>query len=77
MSVEVKIGIVDSPRELTVQVADDSEKTFDAVSSALSGKTELLTLTDDRGSRFLVPAAKIAYAEVGSAEVRRVGFAAK
>ncbi|QKT08084.1 DUF3107 domain-containing protein [Gordonia sp. X0973] len=77
MSVEVKIGIIDSPRELAVQVADDSEKTFEAVSSALAGKTELLTLVDDRGSRFLIPAAKIAYAEVGSAEVRRVGFGSK
>ncbi|GED99537.1 DUF3107 domain-containing protein [Gordonia crocea] len=77
MSVEVKIGIVDSPRELAVQVADDSEKTFDAVSAALTGKSELLTLVDDRGSRFLVPSAKIAYAEVGSAEVRRVGFGSK
>jgi hypothetical protein len=77
MSVEVKIGIVDSPRELSVQVADDSEKTFESVASALSGTTDLLTLVDDRGSRFLIPSSKIAYAEVGSAEVRRVGFGSK
>ena len=77
MTVEVKIGIVDSTRELAVQVADDSEKTFDAVAAALSGKSELLTLVDDRGSRFLIPSAKIAYAEVGNAEVRRVGFGSK
>jgi hypothetical protein len=62
---------------LAVQVADDSEKTFDAVAAALSGKSELLTLVDDRGSRFLIPSAKIAYAEVGNAEVRRVGFGSK
>ena len=68
MSVEVKIGIVDSPRELSVQVADDSEKTFESVASALSGKADLLTLVDDRGSRFLIPSSKIAYAEVGSAD---------
>ncbi len=40
----------------------------------LTGKEPLLSLTDDRGARYLVPAAKIAYVEVGAAENRRVGF---
>ena len=42
--------------------------------SALAGKEALLTLTDDKGSRFLIPVTKIAYVEVGSSETRRVGF---
>ncbi len=31
-------------------------------------------LTDERGRRFLVNAAKIAYVEIGAADARRVGF---
>ncbi|MFZ2241107.1 MAG: DUF3107 domain-containing protein [Gordonia amarae] len=74
MAVEVKIGIVDSPRELAVQSALSSDDAYAAVQSALAGDAALLELTDDKGSRVLVPAAKIAYVEVGAAEVRKVGF---
>ena len=34
----------------------------------------MLSLTDDKGRRFLVHAAKIAYVEIGVADARRVGF---
>ncbi|MGV9825404.1 DUF3107 domain-containing protein [Gordonia sp. NPDC003429] len=74
MTVEVKIGITDSPRELSIQSTLSSEKALAAVESALGGKEPLLTLVDDKGSRFLVPVTKIAYVEVGAAETRRVGF---
>lgn len=73
MSVEVKVGITDSPRELSIQSTLDGDKAFAAVESALSG-SELLTLTDEKGARFLVPVTKIAYVEVASTESRRVGF---
>ncbi|GAA1480042.1 DUF3107 domain-containing protein [Gordonia sinesedis] len=74
MTVEVKIGITDSPRELTVQSTLTSDKALATVESALSGKEQLLTLTDDKGVRFLVPVTKIAYVEVGTSENRKVGF---
>lgn len=74
MTVEVKIGITDSPRELTIASTLTGEKAVAAVESALSGKEQLLTLTDDKGARFLVPVTKIAYVEVGSSENRKVGF---
>ena len=74
MSVEVKIGITDSPRELSIQSTLSGDKALAAVESALSGKESLLSLTDDKGSRFLIPVTKIAYVEVGSSETRRVGF---
>ncbi|KNA91662.1 DUF3107 domain-containing protein [Gordonia sp. w5E2] len=74
MSVEVKIGITDSPRELSIQSTLSGDKALAAVESALAGKEALLTLTDDKGSRFLIPVTKIAYVEVGSSETRRVGF---
>ena len=34
----------------------------------------VLALTDEKGRRFLVQAAKIAYVEIGAADIRRVGF---
>lgn len=74
MAVEVKIGIVDSPRELAVQSALSSDDAYVAVRGVLAGDETILELTDEKGSRILVPAAKIAYVEVGAAEVRKVGF---
>ncbi|MCA1703659.1 MAG: DUF3107 domain-containing protein, partial [Actinobacteria bacterium] len=35
----------------------------------------LLSLADDKGRRYLVPAAKVAYVEIGPSDGRRVGFA--
>jgi hypothetical protein len=34
----------------------------------------VLTLTDEKGRRILVPADKVAYVEIGEMEARRVGF---
>ena len=70
---EVKIGIVESPRELVVssdQTPDEVQKLVDA---SLNGGDALLKLTDDKGRRFLVRADQIAYVEIAPAE-RRVGF---
>ena len=70
---EVKIGIVESPRELVVssdQTPDEVQKLVDA---SLAGGDPLLKLVDDKGRRFLVRADQIAYVEIAPAE-RRVGF---
>jgi hypothetical protein len=71
--VEVKIGVQDTPRELTLESNQTPEEIRSAVQAALSGGT-LLELTDDRGRTLLVPAAKIAYVEIGPSASRRVGF---
>jgi hypothetical protein len=76
MSVEVKIGISDSNRELSVQSTLTSDKIYAEVEAALGGKQQLLSLVDDKGARFLVPVTKISYVEVGSTENRKVGFGA-
>ena len=34
----------------------------------------MLALTDEKGRRFLVQTARIAYVEIGAADCRRVGF---
>ena len=72
---EIKIGVADSPRELVVSSADSPEQVEALVTEALSGKQSLLSLADDKGRRYLVPAAKVAYVEIGPSDSRRVGFA--
>jgi hypothetical protein len=75
--VDVRIGITQVARELLVELADDIDRDAlkDAVGAALSGATDTLSLTDRRGREVLVPAAKIAYVEVGVADgERRMGF---
>lgn len=71
---EVKIGITDSPRELAFNSAQTPGEVEELVNSALGGNSAVLSLTDDKGRRFLVNTAKIAYVEIGAADGRRVGF---
>ncbi|HWL45551.1 MAG TPA: DUF3107 domain-containing protein [Ilumatobacter sp.] len=73
---DVRIGVTQAPRELTIDV-DDGERDAvkAAVDAALAGATDVLWVTDKRGKQIGVPAAKIAYVEVGTAEGdRRIGF---
>jgi Protein of unknown function (DUF3107) len=72
--VEVKIGITDSPRELVFSSAQTPGEVEELVAAALGEGSGLLSLNDDKGRRFLVHGAKIAYVEIGAADSRRVGF---
>lgn len=72
---EVKIGVTDSPRELVLQSSQTPAEVEELVTAAFSkGGSDVLSLTDDKGRRFLVQSAKISYVEIGVADVRRVGF---
>jgi Protein of unknown function (DUF3107) len=74
--VDVRIGITQAPRELTVEMPDDErDETVSAIEAALTGGDNVLWLIDKRGRRVGVPAAKIAYVEVGTSDGdRRIGF---
>jgi len=74
--VEVRIGVQHATRELVIESAQTTHAITDAVSAALAGKTEVLSLEDERGRRVVVPATKLAYVEIGEPESRRVGFGA-
>jgi hypothetical protein len=73
-TVEVKIGITDSPRELVFSSAQTPGEVEDLVSAALREGSGLVSLSDDKGRRFLIQTTKIAYVEIGVADARRVGF---
>jgi Protein of unknown function (DUF3107). len=72
---EVKIGVQHAPRELSLESAQTPDEVADAVTKALNDPGGVLTLTDEKGRRVIVPVAKIAYVEIDRATPRRVGFA--
>lgn len=71
---EVKIGVAESPRELVVASDQTPEEVQALVDEALGSGTGTLVLSDDKGRRYVVPSARIAYVEIAPSEGRRVGF---
>ncbi|MFF1354531.1 DUF3107 domain-containing protein [Streptomyces sp. NPDC058297] len=71
---EVKIGVQHTPREIVLESGQTADEIESAVSEALSGKAQLLTLVDEHGRKVLVPAERLAYVEIGEPAVRKVGF---
>jgi hypothetical protein len=75
--VDVRIGVTQVSREISIEMADTVDR--DAVkaqaAAALSGAVDVLWLTDRKGREVGVASAKIAYIEVGSSDSeRRIGF---
>jgi Protein of unknown function (DUF3107) len=73
IDVEVKVGIQMAPRELVVETDFSALDIEQALADALADDT-VFKLKDTRGNTVLVPAAKVAYVELGNAEPRRIGF---
>ena len=71
---EVKIGVAESPRELVVSSAQTPDEIEALVSDALKNPTGLLSLVDEKGRRFVLPAARVSYVEIAPADTRKVGF---
>ena len=72
---DVKIGVTDTGRELTVSSGSTPDEIEALISEALKIPDGTLVLVDDKGRRVIVPSAKIAYVEIAPADGRRVGFA--
>ncbi|GAB3297101.1 DUF3107 family protein [Epidermidibacterium keratini] len=71
---DVKIGVLHSPRELTVDTEQTPDEVREQVSKVLGDDDQVLELTDRRGRRIIVPVKRIAYVEIGEGDGRRVGF---
>jgi hypothetical protein len=70
---EVKIGVQNAPRELTIDTDNDAEQVEKLVSDAITSGG-VLSLTDARGRRVVVPAEKIAYVEITTSLTGTVGY---
>lgn len=73
---EIRIGIINAPRELVFESSKSAKDITKAFASALEAKAPFVELEDDKGATFVVPTAGIAYVQVGAEETRRVGFVA-
>jgi hypothetical protein len=71
--VEVKIGVQNASRELTLDVALSAEEIEEAVAKAIADGG-VLALSDAKGRRVVVPATKLAYVEVATSATGQVGF---
>ncbi len=74
---DVRIGIVQSMKELDIELPADADrdKVLADVEAALADEGKILWLTDRKGRQVGVPSAKVAYIELDPpAGDRRVGF---
>ena len=70
---EVKIGVQNVQRELTIDTTLDAEGVETAVADALK-EGGVLALTDAKGRRIVVPGAKLAYVDISTSVTGQVGF---
>lgn len=73
---DIRIGIINSPREISFESAQAASEIEKVVSDALESSAKFFKLTDDKGSVYLVPLESFGYIEIGSESTRRVGFVA-
>jgi hypothetical protein len=72
---EVRIGVVHTPKELALDLDASLDEVKKSIEKALSDDDGVLWLTDSRGRIVGVPAARVAYVEIeADGETRRVGF---
>ena len=76
---DVRIGVLHTPKEIEIELpaGTDRAQVRSAIDAALADANSVLWLTDRHARDIAVPAAKIAYIEVGSPDgERRIGFGA-
>ena len=73
---EIRIGIKNAGRELAFESDLSASEIEAAVANALAGGSKVLSLSDNKGRKFVVPVDALAYLEIGAEESRRVGFIA-
>jgi hypothetical protein len=75
--VDVRIGVVQSPKEIELELPEstDADQITAQVEEAVGAESGVLWLTDRKGRRVGIPAARIAYVELNTtSDDRRVGF---
>jgi len=73
--VEVKIGVQNAARELTLESSQSAADVENTIAKALEAGG-ILSLEDEKGRKVFVPVDKLAYVEIGEPSVRKVGFGA-
>jgi Protein of unknown function (DUF3107) len=72
---EVRIGVVFTPKELTVELEGGADDVVKLVEKALKDGAAFVWFDDTKGNKVGVPADKLGYVEVDADEgSKRVGF---
>ncbi len=74
---DIRIGVTHAPREITVEMGDDTdrEELKAQVAKALGDDDAVLWLVDRRGRDIGIPSSKVAYIEIGASnDDRKIGF---
>lgn len=75
---EVKIGVAEVPKELTLEIEGAADEIVANINTALERPSGLLWLTDTKGKQVGIPIAKLAYVEIEPDRgMRAVGFGGK
>jgi hypothetical protein len=74
--VDIRIGILNSPREIAFETGQSAADVEKVVAAALESDAKYIRLEDDKQKIYLIPTASLGYIEVGSEISRRVGFVA-
>jgi hypothetical protein len=74
--VDIRIGILNSPREIAFETAQSPADVEKVVAAALDADARYIRLVDDKQKVYIIPTAAFGYIEVGSEVSRRVGFVA-
>lgn len=73
---DVRIGVTDHPREIGVKLGDDADRAAvkAAIEASLTGSSETLWLTDEKGGEVGIASARIAFVEIGPEGGSPIGF---
>jgi hypothetical protein len=72
---ELRIGVVHSPKELSVELDGTADEIVAMIDDAVKDGAAIVWVTDLKGRRLGVPVGKIAYVEVDEDGAnKRVGF---
>jgi hypothetical protein len=74
--VDIRIGIINSPREISFETTQSSHEIETVIADALESSAKFFKLADEKGSVYIVPLESFGYIEIGSETSRRVGFVA-
>jgi hypothetical protein len=72
---ELRIGVVHTPKELSLELDGTADEVVGTIDKALTDGTAIVWVTDTNGRRVGVPTDRIAYIEVDEdSGAKRVGF---
>ena len=72
---EVRIGVVYTPREIVLEMSDDVDAVTKTIEAGLREEGSMMWLTDSKGRRVGIPTDKLAYVEIAGPDAdRKVGF---